>query len=171
MSDTLRTERLVLRPPRPDDLDALHAVFSDRDAMRYWSHEAHRSREATRRTLEEMMASFARTRLEFVLVRDGEVIGKAGLWRRAEIGCILAPAHWGKGLMREALRAVLDAAFARHSTLTTIHAEIDPRNEACERLLTALGFHETGREARTLFLYDEWCDSAFWQLERPQAVA
>lgn len=34
---TLLTERLTLRPLRVDDAEALYAMFSDPQVMRYWS--------------------------------------------------------------------------------------------------------------------------------------
>ncbi len=45
-----RTERLVLRPAREDDLAAMHAVLSHPKAMAYWSsapHETSSIRHAT----------------------------------------------------------------------------------------------------------------------------
>ena len=41
-----RTERLLLRPAQADDLEPLHAILSDPQAMAYWSsppHEGHRA--------------------------------------------------------------------------------------------------------------------------------
>ena len=34
---TLRTGRLLLRRPRPEDVAAMHAILGDAEAMRYWS--------------------------------------------------------------------------------------------------------------------------------------
>ena len=77
----IRTRRLTLRPPRADDLEALHAVFSDPRAMRYWSQPAHDDIAQTRETLDNMIGSHADTGLEYVVERAGAVIGKAGPWR------------------------------------------------------------------------------------------
>lgn len=163
----IQTRRLVLRPARDSDLDALHRVFSNHEAMRYWSHPAHDTLARTRDTLDGLIASYADTGLEFVLDRDGTVIGKAGMWRIGEIGYILHPDHWRQGLMHEALSALLPAAFARHATLAHLTAEIDPRNTASAALLTRLGFHETHRAERTIEIGGEWCDSSYWRLDRP----
>jgi RimJ/RimL family protein N-acetyltransferase len=162
----IRTARLTLRPPSPADLDPLHRVFADARAMRFWSHEAHEDLARTQQTLDGMMESHAKTGLELVIERDGIVIGKAGLWRLAELGYILHPDHWGKGLAQEALEAILEAAWALHPELTEITAEIDPRNESSARLLTRLGFAETHRAERTIKVWGEWCDSAYYALRR-----
>ncbi|MHA6267740.1 GNAT family N-acetyltransferase [Aliiroseovarius sp. CAU 1755] len=167
----IQTPRLLLRAPAPSDLPALHTIFSNPEAMRYWSHETHDDIARTERVLDNMIASHADTGLEFVVERDGAVIGKAGLWRIAELGYILHPDHWGQGLAREALGAVIEAAWQTRADIDRITAEIDPRNTASARLLTHLGFHETGRRPRTLHLYGEWCDSTDFALPRPQATA
>ncbi|WP_371171125.1 GNAT family N-acetyltransferase [Aliiroseovarius sp. 2305UL8-7] len=163
----IQTERLCLRPPRQNDLVALHRIFSHPDAMRYWSHEAHDTPARTQTTLDGMIASYDATGLEFVIEHQGHVIGKAGLWRLAEVGYILHPDHWGQGLASEALHAVTVAAWDMHPDINEITAEIDPRNTGSVKLLTRLGFEPNGTASKTIFVYDEWCDSAYYRLQRP----
>lgn len=162
----LVTERLRLRRPGPGDLAAFHAFLGDARAMRYWSTPAHASLDQSRafldRTLEAAAAGLSD---EFVIERDGRVIGKAGAWRLPELGYILHPDHWGQGLAREALGAVIDHLFAAHA-LPALTAEVDPRNTASLRLLHGLGFHRTGTAARTLLWGEEWCDSVYLALDR-----
>ncbi|MCK8463579.1 GNAT family N-acetyltransferase [Aliiroseovarius sp. S1339] len=164
----IQTARLRLRPAVPEDLADLHDVFSHPSAMRFWSHETHTDLAQTQGTLDGMIASHSETGLELVIELDGKVIGKAGLWRMAEVGYILHPDHWGKGLAQEALQAVIDAAWTKHSDVTEITAEIDPRNSGSVKLLNRLGFVLSKTATRTLFIYDEWCDSAYYVLPRPK---
>ena len=73
------------------------------------------SREAyaeTRRWLQGMIAFDPAQTDDFVVEPDGRAIGKAGCWRLGEIGFILHPDHWGQGLAREALEAVIPHVFA-----------------------------------------------------------
>lgn len=163
----LRTERLVLRPPQAHDLEALHHIYSNTQAMRFWSHPAHETLEATQKTLDGMLWSQKETGLEFVVEHDGAVIGKAGLWRMAELGYILHPDHWGQGLAREALGKIIDATWDMHSSLPEITAEIDPRNTASARLLTHLGFRLTHSARATIQINGEWCDSDYYAASRP----
>jgi RimJ/RimL family protein N-acetyltransferase len=98
------------------------------------------------------------------------LIGKAGLYRFPDIGYLLDPACQGRGLMREALTAVIARAFAVHA-LPRIQADVDPRNAASLRLLARLGFRETHRQARTWLVGEQWCDSVYLVLDaadRPQ---
>jgi RimJ/RimL family protein N-acetyltransferase len=160
------TERLRLRPARADDLDAFHAILSDPVAMRYWSSRPHPDLARTREWLDDMIAAPADQSLDFVLEKDGAVIGKAGCWRLPEIGYILAPPYWGQGFAREALQAIIPAVFACFD-IPAITADVDPRNTASVGLLLRLGFHETGRAANSWKVGDEWSDSVYLALPRP----
>lgn len=164
--DEIRTERLLLRRARPDDVHALHAVLSHPEAMRYWSTRPHESVEQTREWMSSMLASVPRSVSDdFVVEHAGRVIGKAGSYRLPEVGYILHPDHWRRGLAFEALDAFVRHAFATHD-IPRLVADVDPRNAASIRLLTKLGFHETGRAERTWNVGGEWCDSVYFALER-----
>lgn len=163
---TLVTERLTLRPARADDLEAMHAVLGDARAMTYWSTPPHAGLDETRDWLASMIAIDPAEGEDFIVERDGRVIGKAGLHRFPTIGFILHPDDWGQGLAREALAAVIPRAFAVHG-LDAIIADVDPRNLASLRLLAGLGFAESGRAARTWFVGGVWCDSVYLRLDAP----
>ena len=148
-----------------DDLDALYRVFSNPRAMRYWDTLPHTDIEPTRRWLAAMDALPPGQSDDFVVERDGEVIGKAGCWRLAEVGFILHPDHWGQGLATEALAAAIPHIFAT-LPVEALTSDVDPRNAACLRMLDRLGFRETHRAARTILVGDEWCDSVYLRLRR-----
>lgn len=162
----LRTPRLTLRKARASDLMALHDIMRRPEAMRYWSRPEHDSLDETAAFLTRMIAGEAEGADDFVIVLDDQVVGKAGMWRRWEVGFLLHPDHWGKGLAHEAMAAVLAHLFAAHAP-DHLTAEADPRNAASLALLARLGFTETHREARTMQWRDEWCDSVFLRLDRP----
>ena len=159
-----RTERLVLRPARSDDLDAIHAILSNPQAMAYWSTPPHQTVEQSRDWLQSMIDIRLPHGEDLIIERDGKVIGKAGLWRFPEIGFILHPEFWGQGYAQEALRAVIGRAFDVHG-LPRIEADVDPRNVSSLKLLSRLGFRETGRKERTWLIGDQWCDSVYLTLD------
>lgn len=161
----LETGRLVLRPARADDCEALHAVFARADATRYWSTPPHADMAVTRDWLDSMLAIPPDEGEDFIVEHQGRVIGKAGFYRFPEVGFILHPDAWGRGLGFEALQAVLARGFAVHG-LPRADADVDPRNAACQRLLSRLGFRETGRAERTWNVGGEWCDSVYLSLTR-----
>lgn len=117
-----------------------------------------RSEAEARSLLDEIHACFAAKSLfQWGVARreDDRVIGTCTLYhldrrnRRAEIGFALAREHWGRGLMQEALVALLGYAFDT-LTLHRIEADVDPRNAASLRLLERLGFVREG------FLRERW---------------
>ena len=163
----LLTPRLRLRPAQAGDLEGLHAVFSHPEAMRYWSRPPHTQVEQTRDFLDNMIGAPADVSDDFVLEYQGRVVGKAGCWRIPEVGYILHPDLWGQGLGTEALTAVIAHVFTTRA-VEAITADVDPRNVGSLRLLAKLGFVETHRAQRTWLVGEEWCDSIYLALRRPE---
>jgi ribosomal-protein-alanine N-acetyltransferase len=98
------------------------------------------------------------------------LIGSAGFYdwnpkvRSAESGYDLRPEHWGRGLMAEALTAILDFAFGR---LGLNHAQIVlmPRNGRSRRLAERLGFTEEGTlREHDLAEHGELCDDVVFSV-------
>lgn len=100
-----------------------------------------------------------------------EIIGTCTLFhldsanRRAEIGYALAREHWGKGLMQEALTALLDFAFLTLN-LNRIEADVDPRNHRSCALLERLGFVKEGLLRERWLVANEIQDSLMLGLLR-----
>jgi [ribosomal protein S5]-alanine N-acetyltransferase len=164
--EEIRTDRLILRRARAEDLAGFHSVLSDPAAMRYWATPPHRSLDETKEWLDSMIADPPGERDDFVVEYEGRVIGKAGCWRLPEIGFILHPSVWGRGLAREALAAIIPYLF-EHFPIPAIVADVDPRNLACIGLMNRLGFEETGRATGTWRIGEESCDSIYFALPRP----
>lgn len=161
---TIRTERLLLRRATMEDVESFDAIFSDPEAMRYWSTPPHTAIEQTRDWVASMVAGHTEASDDFVVTLNGEVIGKTGAYRLPEFGFILARAHWGKGFASEALAAFLD----RRRTLgepSRLTADVDPRNLRSIKLLEKHGFIETGRASGTWQVGDELCNSVYLALD------
>jgi ribosomal-protein-alanine N-acetyltransferase len=164
----LRTERLVLRPMAPSDVDFVLRHFGDPLVHRYLVDSAPTS------TLEdaESIVNFytvepSPLRMRWVITTavDLEPIGTCGyhlrslFHHRAEVGYDLAPAWWGRGVMSEALAAMLRHGFDSMG-LHRISACIHPENAPSLRLAERLGFVREGI-ARDLFFdgttyHDHW---------------
>jgi [ribosomal protein S5]-alanine N-acetyltransferase len=84
-----------------------------------------------------------------VLPPDDRLVGTCGFneWSPAhgwaELAYDLAQAHWGRGLMRQAVAVVLDWAF-RERALNRVHAYVRVDNRRSGRLLERLGFVREG---------------------------
>jgi ribosomal-protein-alanine N-acetyltransferase len=158
----IRTQRLVLRRARPDDVDAVHAIMSDAAVMQYWSTPPHSERAETERWLDSMIAADPTQSDDFILTMNGRPIGKLGAWKLPEVGFLLAREMWGQGLASEAMTAFIE--HRRRAGSARLTADVDPRNAPCLRFLDRHGFLESRRAERTWLVGDEWCDSVYLSL-------
>ena len=164
MESVITTERLTLRQFKAEDCIQLHRIFADAEVMRFWSTLPHQkmseTEEFVRKTIE---ANEKGTSDDFVVVYNGEVIGKAGLWNGTEIGFLFARIVWGKGLASEAVQAVITRAAKKGHT--KVLADVDPRNERCIQLLKKNGFVETGKAKNSLCVAGTWVDSIYFEAD------
>lgn len=120
-ADVVETSRLRLRMFRPDDLDAMCAITSDPEVMRYIGYGHTLSCEETRENLAKIVAGFRRRgygRWALELKETGDLVGYCGLSlgeeeAGVELAYMLARAAWGCGLAIEAGRACLRYGFER----------------------------------------------------------
>jgi RimJ/RimL family protein N-acetyltransferase len=148
---TLETERLLLRPMREGDTPALFAIYGDPEVIRYAGDEPF----PDEATVSVMLRSVARLlaageSLEWALVEkaSGQLVGTCGLHSfdeehdAAEVGCMLARAAWGRGVMQEALPALFGYAQDMLG-VRLLRADIDAPNLRSVRLFERLGFAHT----------------------------
>jgi RimJ/RimL family protein N-acetyltransferase len=148
-SSILRTPRLLLRPPEPEDAAAIAARLNNRrialNTSRVpWPYDLDDARAFIEhaRTIDDRESIF-------VVLADREgLIGAIGVELQAlggvaEIGYWLAETFWNRGLTTESVRAVITHAFADkgHDRLV---ARCHLGNEASRRVLLAAGFRPTG---------------------------
>ncbi|WP_071645385.1 GNAT family N-acetyltransferase [Planococcus versutus] len=80
---------------------------------------------------------------------NGRVIGSCGFFythpehSRTEIGYELSKEYWGKGIVSEALEAIILYGF-QHFQLERIEALVEPANSASSKLLEKNGFKQEG---------------------------
>ena len=162
----LRTRRLILREPTQSDLDDMFAIYSDARAMKYWSTPPHENRAVTDEMLQRRLATWPDHQTYFQIEFEGRMIGNAGNHMGNEVGFILLPEYWRKGIITEAMNALIPHLWATtdHAKLT---ADVDPLNEASVGCLTSLGFTETHRAKRTFCINGVWSDSIYLALPRP----
>ncbi|KFN41217.1 GNAT family N-acetyltransferase [Arenimonas oryziterrae] len=149
---SLAAGRLCLRWLDQDDTEALYRIFSDQDALRFWSHPPFDSRDDASIYLETIHRGYERGTLfqwGAVVAGDNEVIGTCTLAQidpiqgRADVGFMLGRPHWGHGYGREMVGALLLHAFADLG-LRRLEADVDPRNLPSLALLERLGFKREG---------------------------
>jgi ribosomal-protein-alanine N-acetyltransferase len=171
---TIEARRVILRWIGEEDVDALYAIFSDPEVMRYWSTTPLADRNAAA-LLKEIHDGFARrTLLKWGIAQrsDNALIGTVTLinfdftHRRTEVGYALGRAYWGNGYIQEALQALFNYAFGVLD-LHRIEADVDPRNDASIRTLERLGFQREGYLRERWQVGGEILDGLFYGLLRP----
>ncbi len=118
----LETERLILRPWEESDLGDFYEYASVPGVgeMAGWKH--HESIEASKQILDSFIEN--KNVFAVVLKENSKVIGSLGLhpsWAnddpaykalaQKEIGYVLSKAYWGKGLMPEAVKKLIQFCF------------------------------------------------------------
>lgn len=171
----IETERLALRRFSAADGPALHAFLSDPEVVRFEPYPpldaAACDREAASRAGEDAFWAVC-------LRAGGELIGNLYLakaeFEARELGYVFGRAHWGHGYAAEAVRALLDAAFAEGTH--RVFAQCNPENAASWRLLERLGMRREAHFLRNVYftadpapqwqdtyvyaiLQDEWRDA------------
>jgi len=141
----IELERVLLRPPRLEDAEMVYCNWgTDAEVAKFVTWRPHASIEDTRAFL-----AFAGDRwdegTEFTwlicLKNTGEPIGAISLRKeqfKAGIGYVLSRRQWGRGLILEAARRVLDIAFA-DARIFRVGAYCDVENTRSARVLEKLG--------------------------------
>lgn len=162
---TLRGPRLVLRPFRLDDEDAVHAFASDPEVTRHtdWGPN---DRAMTR----DFLAAAVEPDDDGVLLAvtvDGALVGSAGITvesrqhRRGAFGYALARSAWGHGYATEAAGLLRGHAFGVLG-LHRLEATCRPDNLASARVLQKTGLVLEGRLRDHVLVRGAWCDSLLY---------
>ena len=176
---TITTERLRLRALSPVDVPALAAIFGDPEVCRFWSHAALTDAGAAQKLYDHIAKCFAeRSLFQWgIAERDSDaVVGTCTLaalsseHRRAELGFALARASWGRGLIAEALPALVGFAFETLD-LHRLEADVDPRNQRSIRAIERLGFKREGYLPERYHVNGEVQDAVLYGLLRRDWVS
>jgi [ribosomal protein S5]-alanine N-acetyltransferase len=171
----LETERLLLRKMRLDDAEAMFAYASDPEVTRYVLWEPHRSIEDSERFLR--LAAEGYEKGDFgswgvVLKDDGAFVGTCGVdvsyaptHARAELGYVLSREHWGRGLMPEAVRAVIRFGFGRMG-LNRMEARCIAENAASARVMEKAGMTYEGTLREREFIKGAYRDMKLYSILR-----
>jgi RimJ/RimL family protein N-acetyltransferase len=161
----IETERLVLRPFREDDLEALHAIQSDPAVTRYlyWGPRTEDEvRESIQRKIRTSVARPEEPLSIAVTLRDGgALIGDCTLFwsssehRQGEIGFVFNPTFHGHGYATEAARVLLELAFDG-LRLHRVVGRLEARNRASAALLERLGMRREAHLIENEYVKDEW---------------
>jgi ribosomal-protein-alanine N-acetyltransferase len=158
------TARLSYRPLEPGDAEAMHAVWSDPEVMRYLPGEPAQSVEETGERIGRHRQRFRQTGYGLCAVverESGEVVGVCGLFPVEWVGPDVEVAYhfarrvWGRGYATEAAGAWVELALGPLG-LPRVVALAYPANRASTRVMEKIGMggvRKVERYGETLVQY------------------
>ena len=166
----IQTERLVLRPWRESDAEALFRYASDPDVGPRAGWPPHRTLEESLTVIRNIFFNDHTWAIE--LKETGEAIGCMGYYlygesnisigeNEAEIGYWVAKPYWNRGLCTEALRAMIDYGF-NVKGFEVLWSDFFVDNPASGRVMEKCGFRDTGDI--------NWCSHLYMGDERPVKI-
>jgi RimJ/RimL family protein N-acetyltransferase len=146
----VRTERLVLRPFRSTDIDAVFRASQDPETQRWIGLlPVPYTREDARKFIEDIAMKEREDGLGLsgAIEADGELVGTGGLYLRGgrlgpEIGYTIAPWARRRGYAAEAARALADWGIALGAP--RVHLFVDVDNAASQATAVRAGFTPEG---------------------------
>lgn len=174
---TLIGDRVLLRGWEPSDVDGVFAYASDPEVAAYMAWERHASRADSLGFLNEITADNYRHRdLSYALCLKSapeRALGGVGAFLRSrqhgtyELGYVLARAEWGKGLVPEAARLLIDHVFT-HTDAQRVYAPIFAENEKSRRAALKMGLTFEGVLRQSLCFRGRRWDEAVYAALRSE---
>jgi RimJ/RimL family protein N-acetyltransferase len=164
----IRTERLLLRRYREEDLDRLAAIQALPEVARYLYDEP-RTREEVEPVLAKRIAGnrlaqdddaltlAVERRDDGLLLGDVSLILRSVADRQVEVGYAFHPDASGQGYATEATRALVDLAFTELRA-HRVFARTDARNTASAALLRRLGMRQEAHFREAEIFKGAWGD-------------
>ena len=168
----LHTERLILRKIDDDDLPVFFKMRTDEAVMKYIDRPRPQNIEELKPFMEQIKTGIAENKdlaWAITLKDSPEMIGQIGFWRnepanhRGEVGYMLRPQYFGKGIASEALAAVLKYGFNKMN-FHSIKGGVAPENAASIHVLEKAGFVKEAHFRQDYFFNGQFLDSAIYCL-------
>ena len=150
----METERILLRPWRESDAEALFKYASDPEVGPRAGWPPHKNVEESLGIIRTVFGTETMWAVE--LKETSEAIGCVGYLPasasnlkiendQCEVGYWIAKPYWGKGICTEAMRLVVDYCF-HVKGFTVLWGDYFPENPASGRVMEKCGFVDTGEE-------------------------
>ena len=170
----LKTRRLVLRQVAMKDAPWYFEHFNTKEIAEGQDHQGPRNMKEARAELKLYFTDTFRKkrgiRWGITIKGDERLIGSAGFYKwnqperyQAEMGYDLDPAFWGRGMMTEALTAIIQYGFDKMG-LHRIEVLIPHDNNRSQNLVKRLGFTREGVLRDHYFVEGRFSDDVIFSL-------
>ena len=171
----LRTSRLVLRRVAEGDAEIMYRNWaSDDDVTRFLTWPSHESVEVSKMIVADWIANYIRDdfylwgiEYEGELVGSISVVSQSDRIEKAEIGYCMGKNWWHRGIMSEALAAVMDYLFTEVG-MQRIESRHDPRNPHSGGVMLKCGMKFEGIRRRSDWNNQGICDAAHYAILREE---
>ena len=167
---TLKTDRLVLRKIKMEDLSDVHEYASDPIVPRYLLWYPHKTLSFTKAYLKYLQKLYSKGKFyDWGIEFNGKMVGTVGFTsfdfksNSAEIGYVLGREYWGQGIATEAVREILKFAFETLD-LSLICAMFLPENVQSRRVLEKCNFNYS--EKKSFLVKEEYRDVEIYSLSK-----
>ncbi len=161
---TVECGRVRLRPYRESDVKDFNEYMSEEAVSRYLTWYPHLNLQDTKGYVDFMIRNYKKALPSDWAVEEpvsGKVIGNCGFTsvdiknEAAELGYVLSPAFWGRGMMSDAMTAVLFVCF---NVLEAHRAylRIMDGNEHSRAFASRMGFRNEGLSVSSAFIKGEY---------------
>lgn len=167
----LKTSRLLLRKLNNTDANEIFFLRSNENVLRYLGKEPAKTiaeAEDFIRMINKNIAENESILWGITFINEPSmIIGTICLWNfrkenfRVEVGYLLHPAHWRKGIMKEAIKAVVDYGF-NSLGVHSIEALLSPENIASSAVLESNGFVKEGHLKESFYFNGQFSDTAIY---------
>lgn len=174
----IETDRLILRRYKIEDADAMYKNWaSDSEVTKFLTWQPHSSVDVSRSIIEDWLKEYSDEKYYHwaIVFRDNgnEPIGGISVVQMNEdismvhIGYCLGRAWWRRGIMSEALKAVMDFMFDTVE-VNRVEARHDPRNPNSGKVMQKCGMKYEGTLRSADRNNQGICDACYYALLRSE---
>ncbi len=171
----MKTERLILRPYREEDVPEVFAILQKYpDMTKFMTFDPPQKKEETREFFEASQKLFPKKAIRWGILLDGKFVGiisledikrKPNAFRLdfAEMGYWLNPEFHKQSIMTEAGKTILKFGFEKLALhkITIYHIA---ENTASQKVIEKLGFRFIGESRDHLFRFGKWWNDKMYEM-------
>lgn len=174
-TQTIVTERLILRRFRPEDAQAMFDNWaSDDEVTKYMTWPTHTDLATSQWVIGDWVASYEKPDYyQWAIEFEGQAIGSISVVHhrddigKAHIGYCIGRPWWHRGIMSEALKAVMDYLFDEVG-MNRVEACHDPNNPNSGKVMAKCGMKYEGTHRQSGRSNQGICDEVFYALLKSQ---
>lgn len=171
----ISTERLLIRPIKESDAKDIFDYASNPVITKFLCWDAHKDLADTKKFIQTVLINYAYNKPApwgVIYKENNKLIGTIGFdnkWdienKCAELGYALSQEYWNKGLMTEAVTALLNYIF-QNTDINRIEALIDVENIASQKICKKVGMEYEGTLRKDIKLKEEFKDMQMYSILR-----